>query len=97
MILAKRNDIKESDEKAAVLTNQIADMKKLLAIKNKAMADAQQVPSKVIQTQFTKKVVIWIFAGLVLLFIAFMAWTRHNRQISAKLLGNIFKADCCKR
>lgn len=90
-IAAKRNDIKESDEKAAVLTNQIADMKKLLAIKNKAMADAQQAPSKIIQTHQPKRFVIWILAGIVLLFIVFMAWTRHKRQISAKHLGNISK------
>ncbi len=90
-IAAKRNDIKESDEKAAVLTNQIADMKKLLAIKNKAMVDAQQVPSKIIQTHQPKRFVIWILAGIVLLFIVFMAWTRHKRQISAKHLGNISK------
>ena len=90
-IAAKRNDIKESDEKAAVLTNQIADMKKLLAIKNTAMADAQQAPSKIIQTHQPKRFVIWILAGIVLLFIVFMAWTRHKRQISAKHLGNISK------
>ena len=90
-IAAKRNDIKESDEKAAVLTNQIADMKKLLAIKNKAMADAQQAPSKIIQTHQPKRFVMWTLAGIVLLFIVFMAWTKHKRQISAKHLGNISK------
>ena len=40
-LAAKENSIKESSERSAELEKQIADMQKLVAIKNKAMANAQ--------------------------------------------------------
>jgi pilus assembly protein FimV len=41
-LAANENAIKETDERSAALEKQIADMKKLLAVKNKTMADAQK-------------------------------------------------------
>jgi pilus assembly protein FimV len=41
-LTASENTIKETDERSAALEKQIADMKKLLAVKNKTMADAQK-------------------------------------------------------
>lgn len=41
-LAAKENTIKETDEKSAAIEKQISDMKKLLALKNKSMADAQK-------------------------------------------------------
>lgn len=41
-LAANENAIKETEERSVALEKQIADMKKLLAIKNKTMADAQK-------------------------------------------------------
>jgi pilus assembly protein FimV len=41
-LAANENKIKETDERSAALEKQIADMKKLLVVKNKTMADAQK-------------------------------------------------------
>ena len=41
-LAATENAIKENDERSSALEEQIADMKRLLAVKNKTMADAQK-------------------------------------------------------
>ena len=88
-LVAKRNDIKESDEKATVLAKQIADMKKLLAVKSKSMADVQQAPSKKALSAPTKKAMLWILAAGVLIWLVFLARARRTRQLSEMHLGSI--------
>ncbi len=77
-LTAKRNDIKETDQKAAILANQIDDMKKLLAIKNKAMADAQQLQALTYKTRVLKKINPWVVAALI--FSLLTLWWRAKRK-----------------
>lgn len=87
-LAAQENTIKETDEKSAALEKQIADMKKLLAVKNKSMADVQKnaetskqqavdAPSVL---DVVDPVVLSVGGGLVALLLALWLWMRQKNK-----------------
>ena len=92
-LVAKENAIKETDEKSAALEKQIADMKKLLAIKNKNMADVQKAAEQ------TKKesedttsilggvdsVLASVVGGVFLLLIVVWFWFRKKNKVQSSV------------
>ncbi len=95
-LAAKQNDIKETDEKSEALAKQIADMKKLMAVKNKAMAEAQQqaVQAKEKQVdapsifEVIDPVVLAVVGALLAALAGFGLWVRRKNKIKLNLDDN---------
>ena len=94
-LAAKENANKETDEKSAALEKQISDMKQLLAIKNKNMADAQKNAESA-QTSSIQSprdllnldpVVLGACGALVTLL--FALWWANRRKNKLSLLSDV--------
>ncbi len=92
-LAANENAIKETDERSAVLEKQIADMKKLLAVKNKTMADTQKNADQSIQKTLEARA-IWdvidpfllTVVGGCFVFSKFYLALVENRQSKTRIL-----------
>lgn len=88
-LAAKQNDIKETDEKSAALAKQIADMKKLLVVKNKAMADTQQKAAQTKDKQVDAPsifdvldpAILSVVGALLAVLGVFLFWVRRKNKI----------------
>ena len=91
-LAANENAIKETDERSAVLEKQIADMKKLLAVKNKTMADAQKNADQSIQKTLEAPAIWDVIDPFLLtvvggcLSVLTLIWLWLKRQIKTRIL-----------
>jgi len=93
-VAAKENENKDADEKSAFLQKQISDMKQLIALRNKGLADvqnnAEQVPRN--DNQFPNKLsdidpVVLVLSGSVLTFV-FLLLCFNRRKCKRALSVN---------
>ena len=91
-LAAKKNVIKETDEKSALLEKQISDMKHLLGVKNKALSSAQEnaiAKSKFLSIKFS--VMHLVILGLICVFVLAICLRRRSVRkigINHRLLGS---------
>ena len=83
-LAAKQKEIKEANDQSAALAKQIADMKKLLAIQNKTLAEGQQ---RAAQTKDKKIIsdffgsVAFLASGVLLAVLAgFLLWVKRKNK-----------------
>lgn len=96
-IAAKANEIKETDEKAAALQKQIADMKQLLALKNKHLADVQNNAEHAQTNSFqfphdlseVDPVVFAVSGALIALFLSLFWLNRRKSQRALSLKDSV--------
>ncbi len=98
-IAAKENENKDADEKSAFLQKQISDMKKLLTLRSKGLADAQnnaeQVPSN--HNEFPNNLsdidpVVLAVSGAIITFVLALIWLnrrKHKRALSGNESVNL--------
>ena len=90
-LAAKQNAMAEADEKAGALEAQIADMKQLLAIKNKSLADAQnnagKTPEVVTLLDTINPAILKAVAGVSLLLLLII-WLRRRLAVAKPLPAN---------
>lgn len=90
-LAAKQNAMAEADEKAGALEAQIADMKQLLAIKNKSLADTQnnaaKTPEVVTLLDTINPAILKAVAG-VSVFLLLIIWLRRRLAIAKPLPAN---------
>ena len=97
-LAANENAIKETDEKSAALEKQIADMKKLLAVKNKTMADAQKKADQSKQKTVEAPAILDVIDPFLLavaggcLSVLTLIWLWLKRKSKARILPeDVFK------
>jgi len=83
-LAAKENTIKETDEKSAALEKQIADMKQLLAIKNKNMAEAQKAAKDAKSPGLASVLFLSLSAALLSLLVVVWLWVRNKRKVRSQ-------------
>ncbi len=82
---AKQNAISETDKKTSLLEKQIADMKQLIAIKSKSLADAQNSVTQTKVAAFFSKINPQVLQGLIVLLVVFVLVSLLvRRQIKLK-------------
>jgi pilus assembly protein FimV len=93
-LAANENAIKETDERSAALEKQIADMKNLVAIKNKSMAEAQKNAEQAKQKDDEGFAILEVLdptvlsvlgASLVLLLLLGLWKAKNRRQLQSSL------------
>ena len=99
-LAAKENDIKETDEKSEALAKQIADMKKLMAVKNKAMAEAQQQAAQAKEKpvdapsmlDVIDPVVLAVVGALLAALTGFGLWVRRKNKIKLNVEDRVMES-----
>lgn len=90
-LAAKQNAMAEADEKADALEAQIADMKQLLAIKNKSLADTQnnaaKTPEVVTLLDTINPAILKAVAGVSVLLLLII-WLRRRLTVAKPLPAN---------
>ena len=90
-LAAKQNAMADADEKAGALEAQIADMKQLLAIKNKSLADTQnnaaKTPEVVTLLDTINPAILKAFAGVSALLLLII-WLRRRLARAKPLPAN---------
>lgn len=82
---AKQNAISETDKKTSLLEKQIADMKQLIAIESKSLADAQNSVTQTKVAAFFSKINPQVLQGLIVLLVVFVLVSLLvRRQIKLK-------------
>lgn len=82
---AKQNAISETDKKTSLLEKQIADMKQLIAIKSKSLADAQNSATQTKAAVFFSKINPQVLQGIIVLLVVFVLVSLLvRRQIKLK-------------